>query len=125
MRRMIDLCKKPTYEKWEQFVIDEVIQGSKTCKVSVDLEGFTHKFKKVASNKWVCNEGPSGMCDSFFLITLEHEPNAPGLWTYTQTRTYANQDTAVCKALEVGKPLIYNWHDQTLQMNCEFVEFGF
>ena len=125
MKAMIDLCSNPTYEKFEEFMIETIVERTKTCKVSADLEGWTAKFKRVAKNKWVSTAGPEGLCNVVTFMTLEHEPNHPNLWTYTRTRSYAEQENQFCKHLEVGKELKYDWRDKTINLDCKFIEYGF
>jgi len=120
----IDFCEHPTSSKFEKFLIDSIVDETVTCKVSVDFEGTKANFKKVAKNKWVSNEGPRGLCDETVLIVLEHAGDGI-LWTYIQTRTYANQDNESCRALEVNKPLVYDWKEKTIELNCKFIEYGF
>ena len=121
----MEICKNPSLDKFENFFEQTIIDETKTCKVFSDYEGWTAKFKKVAPNKWISNEGPSGLCNNVFLFTLEHEPKYPTLWTYTQVRTYSDQENKFCKGLEVNKPLIYDWHGKTIELNCKFIEYGF
>jgi hypothetical protein len=125
MQGLINLCDKPTYEKFEKFMIQDIEDRTRTCKVSADPEGWTAKFTKVAENKWVSSEGPTGPCSTVILMTLEHEPSSSSLWTYTRTRTYVDQESEACRGLEVGKPLVYTWREKTIELNCQLIEYGF
>jgi hypothetical protein len=125
LKKYVDVCKNPTYEKlinvWKYLLLVE----SKTCIVTFRMEPWTLKFKKVSENKRVSNSGPSGLCNNFYLSTLEHEPEANGLWTFTQTRTYAGQEDELCKDFKVGKTITWDWRDDIKEMNCQFIEYGF
>lgn len=125
MKDMVNFCDKPTYEKLERLMIRDIEVLTRTCKVSADPEGWTAKFTKVAKNKWVSSEGPTGLCNAVILMELEHEPNYSNLWTYTRTRTYADQKSELCKGLEVGTPLTYSWKEKAIELNCQFIRYGF
>ena len=98
---------------------------SKTCKIDTFKQDWSAKFKKVATNKWVSNKGPIGLCESVYLITLENEPKYPRLWKFSQTRVYANTSNELCKRLDINIPLEFTWKGtETFDLKCEYIEFG-
>jgi hypothetical protein len=124
LKKYVDVCKNPTYEKLSNVEKDHLLMQSKTCVVTFITEPLKAKFKKAYKNKWVSNSGPTGMCRSFWFHTLEHEPEANGLWTYTQTRTHTDQDDEMCKDLEVGRTDTWDWRYEIKEMNCQFIVYG-
>lgn len=121
----LSFCKNPTYSKLEDLLKKMITHESKTCKIST-FGPTTTSFKKIAPNRWVSNEGPTGLCNSVIVTTLEKEPSYSSLWTYTQTRAYADQNNDLCRGLEVNKPLIYTWKaSKQIELKCEFIGFGF
>ena len=119
-----NFCRSPSLDGAWDLIERSLIAETRTCRVSSDTLPTASSFRKVAPNKWVSSGEPVGTCNVVYLVVLEHEPDNPSLWTYTQTRTYADQDSDLCKALELDKTMTYSWRSRTRQVNCEFIEFG-
>ncbi len=125
MKDMVEMCKSPSLEIYEKFAVKSIIRDSKTCMINTFKQDWSSKFKKVAPNKWVSNTGPTGLCESVFLMILEHEPEYPSLWKFSHTRTYANTNVKICKKLDINTPLEFTWEGiETFDLKCEYIEFG-
>lgn len=121
--RAIKLCEDPTEEKMWSFIEQGIREEARTCRVWTHSNG-PYTFRRIAANRWLSNEGPTGICNVVNVMVLEHEPEYPNLWTYTQTRTYADKEGELCSAIELNKPLVFDWRDHTLSMQCDFISFG-
>lgn len=125
MRDMFSICSNPTFENFYNFSKQDIEDGKVTCSISSFTPKEKSHFKRVGPNKWISVDGPSGLCNQVVTIILEKDPKHPSLWTYTQMRSHTDQGP-ICKDFEVGKPLIYSWQEKrSIEMKCEFIEFGF
>jgi len=117
------ICKKPSYEKILRFLKKSIEAETRTCLVSSNTDFETIHLKKITPRKWLGTAGPSGSCNVVTTWTLEHEPNSAILWTFTQIRSHADQTSILCDGIEVGKPLIYSWKAEPIEMKCDFIDF--
>jgi hypothetical protein len=123
LTRFAEICEKRSVQKLEKFVIDATALASRTCKVSV-FQNEPVKYKKVSSRRWVSNVGPSGLCNSIYLYTMEQHEKYDSLWTWTQTRTYVDTSTDFCKEFKTGTKLEFSYEGFDPQLSCERVTFG-
>ena len=123
-QELLSICSKPSYESIVSLIKRSAVDEVRTCKISSDPAFESIHLKKIGANKWLGTAGPGGLCNVVTTWTLEHEPNNNLLWTYTQIRVHADQTNEFCKALEIGKPLVYSWKYKPLEMRCDFIEFG-
>lgn len=122
LQEMKALCTNPTEMAFEEWVRQSVINDSKTCKIRKSVQGPV-RYKKVLPNRWVALVGPTGECRSSYQFTLEHAPESPSDWTWTQVRMSADTDKKICKQLLVGIPLTYSSAGSDVKFTCDGINF--
>ena len=125
LKAFIALCldPTPTLAAFENLIRQGVLSETKTCRVT-SFQNDPVTFKKVNPNKWVANVGPTGMCSSIYLYTMENDPKFTSLWKWSQVRTYADTSTEFCKGTQLNYKLEFGWKTNDIAMNCENIKFG-
>ena len=121
------MCDNPTRENIINTMREVEFQKTKTCRVSV-FQNAPMTFEKVAANKRVSVNGPSGrVCGDVITTTIEHDEGYESLWTFREVRSTANSEDPLCEGLDVNRPQVYRWNGAAddVTMDCEVISFGF
>lgn len=104
-------------------VLNAITESEKnSCNIRSNV--FTLEFKRTASNKWISNPGPTGICDRVKVVTIEHEPDNTTLWRYSQTIAASKSNDPICKHFTAGFTTIFSWQAvRESQIDCKVVKF--
>lgn len=117
------LCDDPSLAALEDWVRRMTLAQARTCNVFV-FQDDPVKFRKVGPHKWVANVGPTGLCKSVYLYTMELDAKASVGWKWSRLRTHADTSNASCKDLPLEYKLEYSWEGHLPGISCDVITFG-
>jgi hypothetical protein len=120
--QMKAVCSCTTKQCITSIMLEQQTHEQNECTVSSTV--FSADFVKVGERKWVSNNGPEGICGVVSVFTIEHEPTATDLWTYTEQYIYTNNTADwICK-LAHNETSTYSWQSgNTVRLKCDDFKF--
>ncbi len=116
------LCACQTKECMERWLLATIQDEARACTIAT--QQFSTTFRRSGKNKWISTHGPEGLCNLVTVQTIEHEPDTPVLWTFTQTTPTGDVDGPLCKQFLLNKPERFSWKFPTASRPvCEEIDF--
>ena len=123
MEKLLAVCRNPSQQAVEDYFYSILLQDTETCNIATYEYDVT--FQKIEPNKWISNEGPTGVCQTVHITILENEEANPTFWTYKSKKSYLNKKNTFCAGMEDQHEFeIYSWqYLSPLPMGCKYIDF--